>query len=82
MSKQSTSRLTRSRKTRRRAARPNLDRLDALNQHCWQLGTLAELLQACGQPLEPATMEGIGHAIHRDVAAMQALLAEFGKGAR
>ena len=79
MSKPSSSRLTASKKNRprpprRAAACPDSDRLDSLHNHCWQLGTLAELLEACGQPLEPATVEGIGQAIRRDVEAMKALL--------
>jgi hypothetical protein len=62
---------------RRRVPRPDLEWLDALNNHCWHLGTLAELLEACGQPLEPATVEGIGQTINRDVAAMKVLVKQL-----
>ena len=51
-----------------------MDWRDAMHDHCRQLGLLVELLEACGQPLEAEVVEGIGRALHRDVAAMQALM--------
>jgi hypothetical protein len=83
MSKQSTSRLTASKKNRprpprrRAAACPDVDWRDAMNVHCWHLGTLAGLLEVCGQPLEPEMLEGIGHVIGQDVEAMKALLSQL-----
>ena len=76
------SRLTPSRK-RRRAARPDVDWLDAAGDHCFRLDTLAELLAACGQPVEPEVLEGVGHLVRREVKALQTLLHQFeGKEAR
>ena len=53
---------------------------DAMNDRCWHLGTLAGLLEVCGQPLEPEVLEGIGHVIEQDVEAMKALLNELEAG--
>jgi formate dehydrogenase maturation protein FdhE len=82
--KSSTSRLTASRKKRfrRRATWPGVDWMDAAVNHCWRLDTLAELLQACGQPMEPAVLEGVGHLVSREVESLQTLLDELGKEAR
>jgi hypothetical protein len=56
--------------------------MDAADDHCFRLDMMAELLQACGQPLEPDVMERLGHWISQEVKALQALLAELGKEAR
>ena len=87
MSKQSETGLTGSRKKTRRkvtravkAACPDVDWRDAMNDRCWHLGTLAGLLEVCGQPLEPEVLEGIGHVIEQDVEAMKALLNELEAG--
>jgi len=78
MSKQSTSRLTASRKKRsRRRARPGVDWIDAADDHCWQLGTLAKLLEACGQPMDPEVLEGVGHLVSQEVRALKALVDEL-----
>lgn len=84
MSKPSSSGLTASRKTRarsrRRAARLDLvDWRDAMDDHCFRLDMMAELLQACGEPLEPEVMERVGYWIGQEVAAVQALLDQRGE---
>ncbi len=72
------SRKNRPRPPRRRAAAcPDVDWRDALQDRCWHLGTLAGLLEVCGQPLEPEVLEGVGHAIEQDVEAMKALLSQL-----
>jgi len=53
-----------------------------MDNHCFQLDMMAELLQACGEPLEPVVMERLGHWISQEVEAVQVLLDELGKGAR
>lgn len=75
------SRLTPSQK-RRRATRPGADWMDAADDHCFRLDMMAELLQACGQPLEPDVMERVGVWVSQEVKALQTLLAELGKEAR
>lgn len=82
MSKPSSSRLTPSRKKRRRAARPDTDWRDAMETRCWRLDMMAELLAACGQPLEPAVLECVGHWFSQETEAMRSLLNQLGKGAR
>lgn len=77
MSKSSSSRLTRSRKTRRRAARLDTDWRDAVDGHCRRLDWLAELLQVCGQPLEPDIIERTGCWMSEELRALQALLDEL-----
>jgi hypothetical protein len=79
MSKTSRTRLTGLRKTRSRrpAVCAGVEWRDAMNERCWHLGTLAGLLAACGEPLAVETLEGVGHAIERDVAAMKALLGQL-----
>ena len=67
------SRLTPPRK-RRRPTLPDTDWLDAMDDHCFRLDMMAELLQACGQPLEPEVMEQIGIWVGQEVAALQTLL--------
>jgi hypothetical protein len=47
-----------------------------MNNRCWRLDTLAELLAACGQPLEPAVAEGVSYLVSQEVEAMKALLAQ------
>jgi hypothetical protein len=71
--KTSKSRLTGSRK-KWRAVCPGVDWRDDMNNHCRRLDTLAELLEACGQPLEPAAAEGIGYSVRQEVEAMKVLL--------
>ena len=79
MSKQSTSRLTASRKNRvrRRATRPGVDWRDAMHDHCFRLDMMAELLAACGQPLEPEVMEQIGLWVGQEARALMALVDEL-----
>ena len=72
-----TSNLTASRKNRRRPALPDMDWRDEMNDHCRRLDTLAELLEACGQPLEPEAAEGIGYSVRQEVEAVKTLLAEL-----
>jgi hypothetical protein len=75
MSKLQKSRLTASRKKRlRRAVRPNVERLDAMHDHCYRLDMMAELLQACGSPLEPGVMERVGIWISQEVQTLKGLL--------
>ncbi|MGA2434276.1 MAG: hypothetical protein ABSG25_03230 [Bryobacteraceae bacterium] len=75
------SRLTPSRK-RRRAARLDTDWRDAADDRCFRLDMMAELLQACGEPLEPVVLERIGLWVSQEVEALHALLDEAGKEAR
>jgi len=77
MSKHSTSRLTPSRRTRRRPALPSVGWLDAMDDHCFRLDMMAGLLQACGQPLEPSLLEQVGVWVGQEVAALQTLLHQF-----
>ena len=65
------------RSRRRAATHPDVDWRDAMNVRCWHLGTLAGLLEVCGQPLEPEMLEGIGHAISQDVEAIKTLLSQL-----
>jgi len=72
-------------RARRRAPRPDvdwLDRLDALDNHCWHLDTLTELLQACGGALSREVVASAGYLLNREVKAVRALLAAVRKGAR
>ena len=65
MSKLFKSGLTASRKKRvrrRRTARPDVDQWDAMDDHCFRLQMMAELLRACGEPAGPG-----GGAAHRPV---------------
>lgn len=69
--------LTPSRKKRRRAARLDLvDWRDAADDHCSRLDMLAELLQACGQPLEPQIVARTGYWMSGELRALKALLDE------
>ena len=82
MSKTSSSRLTPSRKKRsRKPARPGVDWQDAMHDHCFRLDMMAELLAACGQPLEPEVMEQIGLWVGQEARALMALVDEL-EGAR
>jgi hypothetical protein len=74
MSKHSSSRLTPSRKNRRRPVLPDADWLDAMHDHCFHLDMLAELLIACGQPLEARVLEQIGIWSGQEVTALKTLL--------
>jgi hypothetical protein len=61
-----------------------IDCVDALNDHCRHITTLAELLQACDAP-ESFTVElasKAGYLITKELAQVKALLTELGKGAR
>jgi hypothetical protein len=73
--------LTPSRKnrSRRQPVLPNADWLDAMDDHCFHLDMLAELLTACGQPLEARVLEHIGIWAGQEVAALQTLLDELAK---
>lgn len=77
MSKHSSSNLTASRKIRLRAARPNVDWVDAMHDHCFRLDMMAELLAACGQPLEREVMEQIGLWVGQEARALMALMDEL-----
>lgn len=88
MSKPSSSRLTPSGRKRLRRSRPDLlDLLDALNERCRNIGALAGLLEACGQPpdappLAVALVSQAGTLIERETQVMKALLAAAAKGNR
>jgi hypothetical protein len=45
-----------------------------MDDHCFRLGMMAELLQACGQPLEPSVLEQVGIWVGQEVAALRTLL--------
>ncbi len=79
MSKTLSSRLTASRKNHacRQATRPGVDWVDAMHDHCFRLDMMAELLAACGQPLEPEVTEQIGLWVGQEVRALIALLDEL-----
>ena len=78
MSKPSISRLTGSRKKERRGIHPaamnQIIWLDAMNDHCWRLDTLSELLKVCGMALSPEVAASAGHLIKQEVKALKALL--------
>ena len=74
MSKHSSSRLTPSRKKRRQPARLDTDWLDAVNNHRFHLEALAELLAACGQPLNPKVLANAGCWMSQELRALKALL--------
>jgi len=64
----------------RRKGRPHW--LDAMDEHCYRLDMMAELLQACGEPLEPGVMQRLGCWFGREVEQLKALLADVWKEAR
>ena len=64
-------------RSRRRAAHPGVDWVDAMHDHCFRLDMMAELLAACGQPLEPEVTEQIGLWVGQEVRALIALLDEL-----
>jgi hypothetical protein len=79
--------LTRSRKTRRRPFRLDVDLLDGLIDCCQSITTLAGLLQASGthaeaEPLEAALVHNAGHLILREAEQLQALLNQLAKAPR
>jgi hypothetical protein len=81
MSKHSTSPLTASREKQPRRSRPqskggrlDVARVDAMHDHCYRLDMMAELLQACGSPLEPGVMERVGIWISQEVQTLKGLL--------
>ena len=82
MSKPSSSGLTPSRKSRRPAARRDLDWRDAMNDRCRNLATLAGLLIARAEPLDEDLAGGAGWLIEQEVRQMRALLSALGKAAR
>jgi hypothetical protein len=82
MSKQSTSRLTPSRKNRRRPTLPDTRWLDAMEEHCFRLDMLSELLLACGEPLADEVVRRIGLWLNQEVRALQMLRDQFGKETR
>ena len=73
-------------KARRRAACPDVDRLnwqDEMHGHCRRLNTLAEVLGVAGPALEPPVIEGIGDLLGREIRAIEALLEKvWPEGAR
>jgi hypothetical protein len=90
MSKQSSSRLTPSRKNRRHQSRQarrlaesrRLDALDEMSARCRRAIALASLLEACGQspeaePLAADMVTEVGGLIRVEIRAMQALLETF-----
>jgi hypothetical protein len=68
---------SRKKRSRRRAARLDTDWRDAMDDHCRRLDWLAELLQACGEPLEPQIIARTGYWMSRELRALQALLDEL-----
>ncbi|MGO8680136.1 MAG: hypothetical protein ACLQUR_05600 [Limisphaerales bacterium] len=79
MSKQSTSRLTPSRKNRRRrTARPGLAWLDAMLHHCRVIGTLSGLLLHGDEDGLSAELVGdTGALIEREAKQLRKLLLEL-----
>lgn len=78
MSKTLSSHLTASRKKRaRRATRPDVDWRDAMHDHCFRLDMMAEVLAACGRPLEPEVTEQIGLWVGQEARALMALVDEL-----
>jgi hypothetical protein len=84
IAKTSKTRLTGSRKTRarRRATRPGLEWLDALEEHCVRLDMMSELLLTCGEPLADEVVRRVGLWMNQEVRALQALREELGKETR
>jgi hypothetical protein len=86
MSKPFKSGLTASRKKRvrrrRRTARPDVDQWDAMDDHCFRLQMMAELLRACGEPLAPEVVRRIGQWVGEEAEQLQALLADAWKAVR
>ena len=87
MSKQSTSRLTASRKKRfhHRATRPGVEWLDAMNKSCRALETLGLALAVTAEQTEampPELGAGLGELILREVEAVRDLTGEARKAAR
>jgi hypothetical protein len=91
MSKPKKSGLTGSRKKGVRPSRPKcrpqsktdwLDTLDAVNERCDRIETLAGLLNACDDPqsLSPELAARAGYFIEEDLRQVKELLAELGKG--
>ena len=81
------SRLTPSRKRRRRTARPGVEWVDAMNDSCRALETLGLALvtateHAGAEPLRPELGAGLGALILREVEAVRNLTDEVGKEAR
>jgi hypothetical protein len=74
--------LTPSRKSRPHTSRPSLrrfkanwlDTLDAVNERCLTITTLAGLLEACGEPLEPKLMARTGLLVGREARQIRTLL--------
>ena len=48
-----------------------------MHDHCFRLDMMAELLAACGQPLEPEVMEQIGLWVGQEARALMALVDEL-----
>ena len=81
------SRLTPSRKRRRRTAGLDVEWLDAMNDSCRALETLGLALvtateHAGAEPLRPELGAGLGALILREVEAVRNLTDELGKEAR
>jgi hypothetical protein len=77
--------LTGSHKKRRRAARLDVDWLDAMNDSCRALETLGlALVAAMERPetLPPALGTGLGELVLREVQAVRNLTDNLGKAAR
>ena len=48
-----------------------------MNDRCATLNMVADLLEYCGQPMEPEALGRIGYWLNRELAAVQALLEEL-----
>jgi len=90
MSKSFKSRLTGSRKKRvdrsrsrlRPSGKPSLDVLNALDERCERIATLAGLLYACTDPgsMDARLAARAGYFIEEEMRRVKELLAAFGKG--
>jgi hypothetical protein len=47
-----------------------------MHDHCYRLDMMAQLLQACGQPLEPELVERIGVWLSQELQALRTMLDE------
>ena len=85
MSKQSTSRLTASRKKRRRQSGWTVKAVEALNglAEChYKLAALAGLLEACGEPLEPGQVSSAGSLVAEQTRRLEELMSALDKETR
>jgi len=75
--KTSKTRLTGSRKTRRRPEVDLLDWQDEMIGHCRRLETLAEVLNVACPALEPPVIAGIGDLVGQEIRAVRMLLKQL-----